>query len=405
MKRTRTAILSIISLGHLDTHWNTGAFGLLSPFIAAEFGLSYAHIGVMSSVRFFISACVNLPGSALVDVLGKRTGSLMLALAVPSLGYLLLSLAPSIGIIMIAMGLLGFGASLWHPPAMSLLSSLMPDRRGFAMSTHEFGAGLGDLLSPLVFGLVLTFLSWRAAAALNILPGLLLALLVWFTISDRLGDSGPGKRLNLAEYRMALKKLIKHPVMLWLSAVSSLRTTAQQAIITLLPLYLAKEWHLSPKMIGVYLGSASIASLFAGPMMGALSDRIGRMTIMLTAFIISGLCSLLLVALGQGLAFLITLFFLGMFLFSVRPIIFAAALDATPEETGASVVGLIFSANQLLAAITPIFAGFLADRYGGVALFYFAGISLLLGAVSALFVIKPIALRPALPATAAEKPL
>ena len=69
---------------------------------------------------------------------------------------------------------------------------------------------------------------------------------------------------------------------------------------------------------------------------------------------------------------------IGLLHFSLRPIIFAFALDVTPSEIGASTVGFVFSINQTFSAFTPLLVGYLADLYTlNVAFYIFAIVSLL----------------------------
>ncbi|MDO8552873.1 MAG: hypothetical protein Q7S01_05145 [bacterium] len=69
---------------------------------------------------------------------------------------------------------------------------------------------------------------------------------------------------------------------------------------------------------------------------------------------------------------------LGLFLFSVRPVNFAYALEVTPKDIGATTVGFIFGLNTAFAALAPLAAGIIADRVGAISTFYL-GSALVLG--------------------------
>ncbi|MBW2439720.1 MAG: hypothetical protein JRH12_04540, partial [Deltaproteobacteria bacterium] len=75
---------------------------------------------------------------------------------------------------------------------------------------------------------------------------------------------------------------------------------------------------------------------------------------------------------------------LGFFHYSLRPIIFAFALDVTPPEIGATTVSYVFAWNQTFSAISPILGGFLADAFGiRYAMFFIAGLTLTAALISA----------------------
>lgn len=368
----------MVSFGHTMQHWYMSSLWLVLPFISKDFNLSFSKAGIIVTVLFLISAATNLPGSAAVDMLGRRKTSLVIALIWAATGYFLMGLAPTYMVLILCAAFVGLGGSLWHPPAMSFLSSIFPSRRGLALSAHEFGGNLGDFISPIAIGYLLTWISWRKVVALNLAPGLLLAFLVWLAINEV--KTSAAKKLDIANYRKAIAATLRNRTIILLCAISSLRAMGQQIIRVFLPLYLAYEVQASPATIGFYVSLLILASLFSGPLMGTISDMVGRLPILLAGLLITGLSTSLLPLARQGLHFQALLVLMGLFLFSMRPVIFAFALDVTAQQVGASTIGIIFASNQLMAAIAPTIAGALADRFGVINIFYLAGGLILAGA-------------------------
>ena len=81
---------------------------------------------------------------------------LFISLALMGVSYFLLGVAPSFWWVLGAMLLVGIGPSLYHPPAIASLSRKFPDRRGFAISLHGTGGSIGEMLGPVVVGLLTT---------------------------------------------------------------------------------------------------------------------------------------------------------------------------------------------------------------------------------------------------------
>ena len=77
---------------------------------------------------------------------------------------------------------------------------------------------------------------------------------------------------------------------------------------------------------------------------------------------------------GLGLIILITL--LGMFFFSVMPIVTAATMDRVPKGSEGSGTALNFIGMSLIGFMAPIFAGFIYSRYN------FSGISIMSGIIA-----------------------
>jgi MFS family permease len=79
---------------------------------------------------------------------------------------------------------------------------------------------------------------------------------------------------------------------------------------------------------------------------------------------LSGLSIIALTQVPTGIPLMLCMAFLGFFHYSLRPIIFAFALDVTPPEIGATTVSYVFTWNQAISAIAPLLGGFLADALG-----------------------------------------
>jgi MFS family permease len=69
--------------------------------------------------------------------------------------------------------------------------------------------------------------------------------------------------------------------------------------------------------------------------------------------------------------FITGLAFLGFFLYAVRPVIWAWVLDLGPKELGGSMVSFFSGSQSLLSSMSPLICGFIADRWGILAAFYF----------------------------------
>src|ERR687890_1329684 len=173
-----------ICVGHAMTHWYPGAFIVMLPFFAADLGLSLTQVGILIGLRSITSTLINLPGGMIVDLLGRRGLVMGCAIAWAGVPYLFLGLTTNFVIIATLMGIVGVGNLLYHPAALSSLSELYPSRRGFATAMHQLGASFGDTVGPLAAGVALTWMSWREITLLNVVPGLVMALVFWLAMRN-----------------------------------------------------------------------------------------------------------------------------------------------------------------------------------------------------------------------------
>ncbi len=411
--RKNGLVLAMVSLGHTGVHFYSMAFTIILALIKDEFGLTFSQAGMILSVITAVSFVVNIPSGALADVMGKKRAQMGVALLAPSAGFFIVGFAPTYAFVLLTIGLVGIGSALWHPPAMSTLSDRFPGRRGFALSWHEFGANLGDFLGPALTGIILATMLWRQVLNLYIIPGLVLAILIWIIVPDM--KAARKQVMLVSDYRRALGSLFTNPRLLQVSSLSALRTMSQQALTFILPLYLFSTLGLGAALTGIYTAMLTLPAMVAGPIMGTLSDRMGRKPVLVfglgaaavlssllavfrpsvevSAFSSSGLESTLLAiraAFGGGDFFLISLILLGLFLFSMRPIIFAYAMDVTPKEVGATTVGFVFSTNQILSAVAPFIAGLIADMAGPSSAFFFVGGLIVTACIVAALLPKPL---------------
>jgi MFS family permease len=384
--------LALLGGGHSLVHWYTQGFFWIVPKIGEDYGLTNVQMGRLHFLRLALGAVSNIFAGAAVDWLGKLRLVLAASILWSALVYLLVGLSPSFLILQLVVAVMGLGATAWHPAAMSTLSTTFAERKGFALSTHEFGANVGDAAAPIAFGALLAVLSWRYVLGINVVPGILLAVALWIFMRrvDRRGEG----QVDFGSYMNGIKAMLSNSRLLMLAGISSLRTGSQNVIMAFVPIYLDRAIGMSASEAGSYGTLLYLPSLASAMIVGTISDRTGRRPTMifslsLSAFLMFGLgwsgmglerTDLIWPLTGIGWAFAGSLVVLGLFLFSIRPVIFAFALETTQKEVGSSTIALIFGVNIAAAALAPLLAGWVADSFGLVNIFYLSA-ALMMGSL------------------------
>jgi len=368
-----------ITLGHSLTHWYPATFYLLLPIIGKELGLSYSQIGLIMTCQYIAGAVANVPGGALVDTVGRKGLLMAVSLFWVGFPYLLMGFTHSYLMLLACVALVGFGNSLWHPTAIPTLARNFPQRKGLVLSMHGMGGNAGDALAPIVVGSLLSFLTWRQVVVLNVVPGLVIALvLLAFLGTLRLGganaphkDGAANEGQSLRDYVRGLAPLFRNRSLLLLSTSSAFRSMTQNALLTFLPVYLAYEMGFSPVWVGACLFALQAAGFAAAPVAGHLSDRMGRRSIMMTSMAMTAVVLVFMAFAGKSFAFVVFVAVLGFFLYAIRPVLQAWLLETTPKNMGGTSIGVLFGAQSLGSSAAPLLAGMIADRYGLGATFYF----------------------------------
>jgi MFS family permease len=368
----------VVSIGHALTHWYPATFYLLLPLIGAELGLSYSQIGSILTCQYAAGAISNVPGGIFVDTVGRK--GLLMALSLFWIGfpYFMMGFSHAYWTMLACATLLGIGNNLWHPTAIPWLANRFPERKGLVMSFHSMGGNVGDALAPLVVGAMLAVFGWRDVVLMNVIPGIVMSALILLYVgrlykAEKSAGAAAKKPVPMtgAERMKSIAALLTNRAVVTLSIGSTFRTMTQSALLTFLPVYLARDMGYSPLWIGACMFALQAAGFIAAPIAGHLSDTIGRRQVIASSMSMTAVVLLAMIFAGGTIWFVVLVAVLGFFLFAVRAVLQAWLLDATPPGLGGSAIGILFGAQAAGAAVGPICAGVLADHFGIMAAFYF----------------------------------
>jgi len=359
----------LISAGHGLTHWYTATFYLLLPLIGKELGLSYTEIGLIMTTQHLVGAISNLPGGMFVDMVGKKGYLMAASLFWVGFPYALMSLTHNFWMLLVCVTLVGIGGNIWHPAAIPTLALRYPDRKGLVLSFHGMGGNLGEAIAPVVVGALLAWMSWRAVVVVNVVPGIVMAVLILvmlgaFSVStNRDGPEGAAGSLDFKKYLLGFAGLLKNRGLVLVSIGAAFRTMTQAGMLTFLPVYLAYELGYSPLVTGICLTLLQVAGFVAGPVAGHLSDKMGRRRIVMSSMVLTGVTIFGMALAGRSVVFILFVALVGFFLYAMRPVLQAWAVECTPRHLAGSGIGLQFGVTAIGASISPLIFGMIADRY------------------------------------------
>ena len=367
----------LISGGHLITHWYPATFYVLLPIIGKELGLSYTQIGLIISLQHLVGAISNLPGGMLVDAVGRKGYLMAISLFWVGFPYLLIAfLPPSYATLLICISLVGIGNNLWHPTAIPTLANCYPERKGLVLSVHGMGGNMGEALAPLCVGVLLTYMSWRSALVVNVIPGAVMAALILvflgaFTVESNRGKSGGTAHRGGGAYLREVFNLLHNRGLMLIACSGMFRVATQSGLLTFLPVYLAYELGYSPWAVGMAMTLLQVMGFIAGPLGGHVSDVIGRKKVVMSSMAGTALVILGIVFAGKSPLFILIVALLGFFLYATRAVFQAWTLEQTPPHLAATGIGINFSMQGVGAAFAPFMFGYIADHYSIYTAFYF----------------------------------
>ena len=389
-KQNRSFVLGSLAFGHGITHLLGQSFPLLLTEMATSMGLGTFQKASLFAMRQVGSTAVNLGGGPIVDMAKAQWGGMLTGCMVwLSLSFLVLGASPGYGVALFAVALVSLPGSLWHLPAGASISQRYPERRGFAISIHGLGSNFGNLLSPILAGGLLAVLLWKYVFYVYAAPSIVVAVFVWWALKD-MGAYGPkaDKTALATQFREAIE-LLKHPVVLKLIGAAALLTMGLDTLFDWTPFYLKEKLGMGNLEAGIYYSLLIGMGIISTPVLGALSDKIGRKIVLLTGVTTITLLSLIVVSVGDSLALIPVLVGLGLFSFSIHQQIQVAVLDLAGRGTEGKAIGLLFGLNGIVGISAPFLASLIIDHAGGYgSIYYYAGI--LTAVTAALLIATPL---------------
>ena len=357
--------LSIVSAGHGVTHWVNGIFIVLLPFIAQDLSLTYTTTGSMVTVFFIAAVAVTIISGPVIDISKKYILAQFLCLISGALALLLMSGATSTLILATAAVFIGICVSGWHTPSIPYLSLLYNKNRGLALSIHTVGASLGDGIAPPIAGLIMLVLSWQQTSLLLAIPVAIMGFYVLRSLpqirADQDTEDNSSGKYN---YWEGLKGLLSNKDMLILCILAGLWSMTQNGLVVFLPLYLVGEMQSSPVLVGFALFSIQLGAVFGGPIVGTLSDRVGRRPVVIYSLIVSAIVLIIIPLLENIYLFILMSSLAGCSLYSIRPVIHSWTMDISAGQTSGSAISMLFTAQAALTGLIPIIGGLTADIFG-----------------------------------------
>ena len=399
--RSHWTLLGAIGIGHAIVHWYQQGFIVVFPTIKADMGLSGTQAGLIITMRALISALVNIPAGVVIDRLqGHWPAILALSVLGAAIGYLLVGISPIYLVLLLTVGLAGTHPT-WHLPAIAILSERYRERRGFALSIHGMGATLGDTVGPPMLGLLLVWFTWRQAMAFSAFPAFLLSGVVFLVMRRLMGgpvektlpgtsDQG-GKPTSMA----LVRELLRNRRLLGLVVASGLRAGSQQTLVPFLAIYLKEDLAMSDPVIGLHLGLLTFLGIFSSPVLGLLSDRLGRKPVLIFGLLTIASLVLALVMVGGGWKLTLVVALMGIFVYALSAVILAMAQDQVGEGVRATATGFMFTGNMAFSVVAPFIGGILVDVTGDTraAFFVAAALFTLAATVIAIIPLTPAAHR------------
>jgi MFS transporter, FSR family, fosmidomycin resistance protein len=354
-------ILVAISLSHMLNDTLQSLIPAIYPLVKDAFRLSFTQIGLIT-FTFQITASLLQPVVGALTDHRPQPFSLAAGMGFTLAGLVILSLSQSYGLLLLAVGLVGLGSSVFHPESSRVAYMAAGGRRGLAQSVFQVGGNFGTSLGPLLAAVLLA--SRGTAHVIWFSPLALAAIVIlwwvgrWYQrrVSGRDGADHLRRREeapDLSRGRVALSVGILLVLIFskyfYLAGMTSYYT-----------FYLIDKFNLSVQAAQFHLFLFQFAVAAGTVIGGPLGDHIGRKYVIWGSILGVAPFTLILPHVGL-LATTILAFPIGLILSSAFPSILVYAQELLPGKLGL-ISGLFFGFAFGMGGIGSAVLGTIADR-------------------------------------------
>jgi MFS transporter, FSR family, fosmidomycin resistance protein len=349
---------SVAGVAHALHDGYTDLIYIMLPIWQAEFGLTYAALGLLRSMFVGAMASLQIPAGYVSERLGAAI-VLALGTALAGLGYCLVGLSASFAMLLGALIISGIGASTQHPLAASLVARSFPGAASLkAIGAYNFAGDLGKMTLPAVLSLMLLVTPWRPALFILGSVGIVIAAGILFATPR--GESAHAA--GSAAARAQLERKRQPLAFVLLTSIGVIDSATRMGFLLFLPFVLTEK--------GATLQTVGLAMtlIFAGGAAGKLAcafigARIGAIG---TVWLTEGLTAAGIVLLLQLplQAALIVLPLLGVALNGTSSVLYGSVPDLVEPQWRTRALSIFYTGTIGSGATAPILFGRIGDLLG-----------------------------------------
>lgn len=281
-KGYRNYVLIMLTVVYIFNFVDRQILVILQESIKSDLGLSDTQLGLLSGFSFAIFyVTMGIPIARFADRSNRRnivTVSLIIWSAMTTLSGLVQNY---VQLLLARIGV-GVGEAGGSPPAHAMISDYFPpEKRATALSIYSTGVYLGILVGYLMGGYLNQEYGWRTAFFALGVPGVIYAVLFYFTVKEpkRGASEGDTGTTAVPEHTLGqvIKLLLSKKSFIFLAAATGLHTFCTYGIGNWMPPFLYRIHGMSSLEIGTSLGlivglGGGIGT-FSG---GIIADKLGK---------------------------------------------------------------------------------------------------------------------------------
>lgn len=271
---------------------------------AESLGASPERIGLIVSVSTLTGVFLKLPSGALSDIYGRR---FLLRIGVVAFGLppFLYPFITDLNALTALRFFHGLATAIFAPSALATVAELYREKRGAALGTYTACTQSGSLLGPFIGGYLIYAAGFPAAFVTAGVFGCIAVILFYCLHLDVATPkvAEKGSSVVLQEMWKGFAAVSQNRKVLITSMTDGAKMIGNGALMAFLPLY-GVSVGLNPGEVGLLFTVQALTSFFSKPIMGRVSDQVGRQPLIVIGLLI---CSATFVSIPHVAVFVVLL--------------------------------------------------------------------------------------------------
>jgi len=364
MKLKISPFLLLCIMGGLAIFSSTMAKNPVLPLFIRALDVPMVTVGFIAAASTVVGIFVSLPAGILSDIIGRRRVILLAAIvfATAPFFYLLVSAPWQLVLVRIYHGL---ATAILGPVAMAAVADTFDERRGERMGWYSSATMVGRFLAPFVGGALIfgedfhwVYLATGIIGTLSLIAALRLPLST--TVATSAGDVLKRER---GEMKKEIIAILTHRGILATSTAEAVQYFAFGCLEVFLPIYLHEQAGFAPLMIGLLFTIQIVVATLTKPIMGRLSDRYGRVLMIIAGLILGGTTTALITYSTNYLVLAVLIGLFGLGLATVTASSAALVADLSQATSHGSALGVLSSVMDIGHSAGPMVGGLLISAY------------------------------------------
>lgn len=386
MKKRISPFLMLCIMGGLAIFSSTMSKNPALPLFIRSLGVSVADVGYIAAASTIVGIVVSIPAGILSDIIGRKRVILVAAVvfATAPFLYLLVTAPWELALVRVYHGL---ATAILGPVAMAAVADTYEKGRGEKMAWYSSATMIGRFVAPFIGGFLIFGNDFRWVYIADGFAGILALLAaIRLPLSSSASTSIiEGLKRQRGRYGQEIAFIFRHRGIMATSGIEATQYFAYGSIETFLPIFLNEKLGYSSWEIGTLFTAQIVSATLTKPIMGRLSDRIGRIPLITAGLAIGGITTALMVRSSNYIELFVLIAIFGVGLATVTASTSAYVADLSRAGGRGGAMGVLSAIMDVGQSAGPIVAGTLIAAYSYNWAFGLIGIAMIIiGLVYAL---------------------